>query len=154
MNLTGIWKPYGRYTNKDQNILIQDQELSFWMGAMSPNPKPTTVHFHLEEEHSLRENHCYKIKIDEEQFKDMDYIVHEETIEGKAVVILSYMSMEYDGRGRIVFFSYVREEDYALVNDEFKSVAYKYWNDRPSVPMMQMNPSEFISMSMLNEYAQ
>ena len=149
MELTGIWKPYGRYTNKDQKIMIQGQELTFWEGVFRPNPKQVSVHFHLEEEHCLRENHCYHIMIDEEQYKNNDFVVHEEIIDGKAVVILSSMGMEYDGRGRIVFMSYVREEDYALVNDDFKSVAYQYWNERPSVPMMQMNLGGNISMGMM-----
>ena len=92
---------------------------------------------------------CYNIKIDEEQFKNTDFMVHEENIEGKPVVILAQMDMEYDGRGRIVFFSYVREEDYALVNDEFKSVAYQYWNERPSASMMQIEPSANIPMGMM-----
>lgn len=149
MELTGVWQPYGRYIIEDQKIMIQGQELTFWVGAASPYPKQVTVPFHLEEEHCLRENHCYKIMIDDEQFKNTDFMVHEETIEGKPVVILSFMSMEHDGRGRIVFFSYVREEDYTLVSEDFKSLAYKYWNDRPSVSMMQMNPSVNISMGMM-----
>lgn len=149
MELTGTWKPYGQYVNKDQKIIIQGQELTFWINAMSLNPEQVTVHFHLVEEKSLRENRCYNIKIDEEQYKNTDFMVHEELIEGKPVVILSHMGMEQDGRGRIVFFSYVREEDYALVNDAFKSLAYKYWNDRPSVPMMQINPKAGISMGVM-----
>lgn len=149
IELNGTWKPYGQYVNKDQKIMIQGHELTFWTDAMSPNSKQTTAHFHLVEEHSLRENHCYNIKIDEEQFKNTDLMVHEELIEGKQVVILSYMGMEHDGRGRIVFFSYVREEDYELVNDEFKSLAYQYLNNRPSVPMMQMNLGVDISFGML-----
>ena len=150
MILTGTWKPYGKYGKNNPDITIQGQELTFWLGVMTPNPRQTTVHFHLEEEHSLRENHCYNIKFDEEEFKNTDLIVHEETIDGKSVVILSDMGMEYDGRGRIVVSSYVREEDYALVNDDFKSLAYKYWNDRPSVPMMQMNPGMGFPMGMMS----
>ena len=123
----------------------------FWTGVAGPNPSQTSVHFHLEEEHSLRENRCYNLKIDEEQFRNMDFMVHEETIDGKPVVILSQMTMEYDGRGRIVCFSYVREEDYSLVNDDFKSLAYQRWNDRPSVPMMQMNPGCSFPMGMMAE---
>lgn len=150
MILTGTWKPYGKYGKSNPNIMIADLELTFWTGVMTPNPKQTTVHFHLEEEHSLRENHCYNIKIDDDNFKNMDFMVHEETIDGKTVVILSSMGMEYDGRGRIVFSSYVREEDYELVNDDFKSLAYQYWNDRPSVPMMQMNLGTNIFMGMMS----
>lgn len=149
MELTGTWKPYGQYVNKDQKIIIQGQVLTFWINAMSLNPEQATVHFHLVEENSLRENRCYNIKIDEEQYKNTDFMVHEELIEGKPVVILSYMGMEQDGRGRIVFFSYIRKEDYALVNDEFKSLAYKYWNDRPSVSMMQVNPNASIPMGVM-----
>ena len=149
-NLTGTWKPFGRYVKKNPQITIQGQELTFWIGMMRPEPKQTTVHFHLEEGRSLRENHCYNIIIDEEQYKNMDFMVHEETIEGKQVVILSHMGMEYDGRGRIVMASYIREEEYALVNDEFKSLAYQYWNDCPSVPMMQTGPSgnDFMGMKL------
>lgn len=149
MNLTGIWKPYGKYVNKDQIIMIQGQEITFGIGVAGPNSKQTTVHFHLEEGRSLRENNCHNIIIDEEQFKNTDYMVHEENIEGKTVVILSYMIMEYDGRGRIVFHSYVREEDYELLNDDFKSLAYQHWNDRPSVPMTQMNLKDDIPMAMM-----
>lgn len=149
-NLTGAWKPFGRYVKKNPQITIQGQELTFWIGMMRPEPKQTTVHFHLEEGRSLRENHCYNIIIDEEQYKNMDFMVHEETIEGKQVVILSHMGMEYDGRGRIVMASYIREEEYVLVNDEFKSLAYQYWNDRPSVPMMQTGSSgnDFMGMKL------
>lgn len=149
MNLTGIWKPYGKYVYKDQTVTIQGEELTFWPGVADPNARKTTVPFHLEEAHSLRENRCYNIIIDEEQFKNTDFVVHEEVIDGKPVVILSQMMMEYDGRGRIVLFSYVREEDYALVNDDFKSLAYQYWNDRPSTPMTQMNPGATLSMGMM-----
>lgn len=149
MNLSGIWKPFGRFVHKDQEIIIQDQEITFWIGSAGSNPRQTTVPFHLEEDQSLRKNHCCNIKIDDEEFRNTDYFVHEEIIEEKPVVILSQMTMEYDGRGRIVIFSYVREEDYSLVNDEFKSLAYKYWNDRPSVPMMQMNPGVGFPMGMM-----
>lgn len=150
MDLTGIWKPYGRYVNKDQKITIQSQELTFWIGVAGPNPRQTTVHFRLVEEHSLRENHCCNLEIDEERFKNTDFIVHEETIEGKTVAILSMMIMELDGRGRIVGKSYVREEDYALVNDEFKSLAYQHWNARPSVTMMQMDRGGFFPIGMMS----
>lgn len=151
IELNGTWKPYGQYVNKDQKITIQGHELTFWTGVMNPNSKKVTVHFHLSEEHILHENRCYNIKIDKEQYKNTDFMVHEELIEGKPVVILSYMGMEQDGRGRIVFFSYVREEDYALVNDEFKSLVYQYLNDSPSVPMMKMNPGVDISRGMMGE---
>lgn len=151
MNLTGIWKPYGRYAMKERKITIQDQELTFWIDVVSPNPKQTTVHFHLTEERCLRENQCYNIEIEEEQFKNTDYIVHEEMIGEKPVVILSHMAMELDGRGRIVISSYVREEDYALVNDEFESLAYQYWNNRPSIPMTQINPNGNAFLGMMGE---
>ncbi len=148
MELTGTWKPYGKYVNKDQKIIIQDYEITFWTDSVSSNSKQATASFHLEEGGSLKENHCYNIKIDDEQYKNIDFMVHEEIIDGKPVVILSHMDMEYDGRGRIVFFSYVREEDYTLVNDEFKSLAYLYWNERPPVSKMQKNPNEYMAMSM------
>ena len=149
IELNGTWKPYGQYVNKDRKIIIHGHELTFETDAMSSDSKTATVHFHLVEENSLRENHCYNIKIDEEQYKNTDFMVHEELIEGKPVVILSYMGMEQDGRGRIVFFSYVREKDYALVNDEYKSLAYQYWNERPPVPMMQVNPEAGIPMGVM-----
>lgn len=149
IELNGTWKPYGQYVNKDQKITIQGHELTFWIETMSLKPKQTTVHFRLVKDYSMCETRCYNIKIDDVQFKNIDFMVHEESIDGKSVVILSHMDMEYDGRGRIVFFSYVREEDYALVNDEFKSLAYKYWNDRPSVPMMKMNLGVDISIGMM-----
>lgn len=149
MNLTGTWKPFGRYVDENQKITIQDQELTFGVGFVGPTPNQTTVHFHLVEGGSLRENHCYNIEIEEAQFRNTDFIVHEETIEGKPVIILSNMCMEYDGRGRIVLASYVREEDYSLVNADFKSLAYKHYNDCPSIPMTQNNSGAEIAMGMM-----
>ncbi len=151
MELTGTWKPYGKYAEKDQSITIQGQELTFGIRVADQPPTSTTVHFRLEEEHSLRENHCHNLIIEETEFKIMDFMVHEETIEGRQVVILSKMTMEYDGRGRIVIASYVREEDYRLINDDFKSAAYQYWNDRPAVPMMQMGPGGNVPMGMMSD---
>ena len=68
----------------------------------------------------------------------MDYMVHEEEIKGKTVQVLSWMGMEYDGRGRIVMATFLREEDCSLVGNNFVSKACSFYNKVASIPSMRM----------------
>lgn len=89
----------------------------------------------------MREYNCRDILIEGDEHHSLDYMVHEETIGDKTVAIISFMGMEFDGRGRIVMCSFIREEDFDLVDENYVTKAYIFWNRRASTSTIQfMNP--------------
>ncbi|MBQ4459529.1 MAG: hypothetical protein II911_03925, partial [Clostridia bacterium] len=71
------------------------------------------------------------------EFENLIY--HEEKIDGgKTIPILSATLFEYDGRGEVVFWEFVRIEDAKLVGPDFRSSSCIYRNDRDPIPTAMM----------------
>lgn len=154
MDLTGKWKAFGNSFRSDRTIEIKGDEISFWVEYGKEEPKLRKEKFTLRKDTSyMGGDNSYDILIENDEYRREDYMVHEEDINGKTVQIISKMDMEYDGRGRIVIASYVKEEDLSLVDDDFVSKAVKRWNQRPSTPMTfqgVINNPAMISMMTFN----
>lgn len=152
MDISGIWKPFGKWDSMRPSIEINGDEITFYRAVGNSDLQKSTKKFEMLSNYYMRDFECYDLKIEGDEYRSLDYMVHEETVNGKPVAILSAMGMEYDGRGRIVSASLIREEDADLVDENFVSEAVKFWNRRPSVsPTMIMNPtSGGFTMAMVN----
>lgn len=133
MNLTGIWKAIGCTEEEKKDIIIQDGNITFTAGTWN-KPFEKTGAFNLVPENVLQEAGCQKLNLIGEDDDSFDFIVHEEMMDGKQVILLSEMTMEYDGRGRIVGDTYVREADLPLVGNDFVSKARQFFNKRKATP--------------------
>jgi len=129
MELTGTWKAIGCGAAERKDILIQDGAITFTAGTWN-KPFEKTDKFNLVPERVLREVYCQKLDLVGEEDERFDFIIHEEIMGEKIVIILSEMTIEYDGRGRIVGTTYVREEDLPLLGDDFESKAHQFFNRR------------------------
>lgn len=140
MEVNGTWMSYGKFALNKKPIKIDGNEITYWKSVGREEPEEVTSKFVLEKDQAyMPSENCHNLKIEGDEYRALDYMVHEETIGEKKVAILSFMGMEYDGRGRIVLSSFVREEDLGLVNEDFESKAVKYWNKRPAIPMTNIN---------------
>lgn len=140
MDITGVWQDVGNRDDTGRNIEIEGNEISCWIGYGSPEPKKKTVKFSLQKDMSfMPEYNAHNLIPEDDSDRWLDYMVHEEVIDSKTVMVLSLMCMEYDGRGRIVMATYVRKEDRNLVEDGFVSKAFQFWNSRPSTSMCNIN---------------
>jgi len=149
MDLTGIWKPFGKYVTDSQKIIIQGNQISYWRFIGKQGMPQENAEFYLEPEKTdLKESNCYNLLLKGDEYRNYDAIIHEENLLGKNVFILSEMTMEYDGRGRIVRTSYIREDDYSRIDPQFESKAYQYFNNRIATPMQATGSGTFMNMGM------
>lgn len=143
MDISGTWKAFGKRAVQSKPIVIDKDEITYYSAVGNSEPVKNTKKFEMLRTYYMRDLECYDLKIEGDEYKSMDYMVHEETINGRPVVIFSIMGMEYDGRGRVVMASFIREEDADLVDENYVSEAVKFWNRRPTVsPTMIKNPTQ------------
>ena len=61
-------------------------------------------------------------------------LYHTQNVDDSLIHIISMMEMEYDGRGLIVCYEFVKEEDVSKVPSDFRSDLMKEYNDREAIP--------------------
>lgn len=132
MDLTGKWVPFGKWLFNTSPIVIEGNTFIYYKEDGSVD---RTRKFETKESLYMGDVKSVDLFFENDEHRSIDYMAHEENINGKTVVILSFMGMEYDGRGRIVMASFTREEDADLVDENFVSKAVECWNRRPSTPM-------------------
>lgn len=141
MDISGTWKPFGKQDSMSPFIVIDKDEITYYSAGGNADSTSNTKKFEMLRTYFMKDLECYDLKIEGDEYRSSDYMVHEEIINGRPVAIFSIMGMEFDGRGRIVRASFIREEDADLVDENFVSEAVKFWNRRPSVPPTMMNPA-------------
>lgn len=146
MKIEGIWKAAGRLSSYNNDLIIKDgvMELSVFGKETEKG------------EYVLTECNKYKDLTEEVKYISLsdrpnheEMILHEEEHDGHLISILSFMTMEYDGRGLIVLLEYVHEDDYQYISSDFTSNIYHFHNDREVTPMMNMDKSSMLGMGMM-----
>ncbi len=140
MDLNGTWKQAGGFVFDTSGIIIKGNELLRRKRIEGREPEWKSDRFSLTEGISMDGCPSWNLKIEGDTYNQMDYMIHEEEIGGKTVTVLSAMGMEYDGRGRIVLATLLREEDHSLVGKDFVSRACKFYNQRPAPSMRMASP--------------
>ncbi len=68
-----------------------------------------------------------------------EYLVpHAENVNGREIMVISRVVIEYDGRGAIVFDEFVRNDNIADIPEGYMSEYAKILNNRPTLPMHMM----------------
>lgn len=138
MNLDGIWILVGGFLGSNQSIIIEGNELSRYEFITKSDSERKRFKFSIGEGTYMDDSPSKNLYIEGDTNRLMDYMVHEEEIKGKTVPVLSWMGMEYDGRGRIVMATFLREEDCSLVGNNFVSKACSFYNKVSSISSMRM----------------
>lgn len=138
MNLQGKFAAYSRFSVDGKEIVFNGNNVTYSGTDLRTDSMVTyTLPYEMvKADYLLRNASCYEIRIKSDAFcGNPDFVYHIEKINGKDVEMISRMTMEYDGRGRIVGSSYVKEENLGLVDEDYESLLYQACNHRKSAPM-------------------
>lgn len=146
LKVDGTWKAVGRLASYNKVLTIKDGVIEY--SAFGTENR--------RDEFKLTECAGYKNITEEVMYisiagksRDDDVIIHAEEHNGHLISIVSFMTMEYDGRGLIVISEYVHEDDYQYVSENFTSNIYHFCNDREATPMMKMDTSVLLGANMM-----
>lgn len=136
-DLNGEWVPATNGMTDRKEVSVNENTITFMaMDFNTGNIQPKTVRFELQRvNYMLHDCECYKIKLEEGAYSGLEFFCHVEEVGGKAIPVISMMTMEYDGRGLIVVASFVRRADRELIPQDFRSQMYRTCNEKPSIPM-------------------
>lgn len=138
MNIEGKFVTAEDYALEGKEIVISGNTISYTKRNVYENTySKVTAPFELKKSSYLpTDAACHNIDVKTDKKPELVY--HEEIINGKTVPFISSMIMEYDGRGMIVAFTYVKEEYLPLINEDFESRLYIRCNKSTHSPMMNM----------------
>lgn len=141
MNLDGKWYLCNSKVVSGKNITIEKDKITLYcLTLKNRQSERITTKFTLKNaDYLLCDAECMAFEFGElGEYVKPDLMCHKENIDGQEVVVLSYMLMEYDGRGLIVGASYVRENDLKYIPKEFESRLYKARNESTVSSMNRM----------------
>lgn len=133
MKLDGNWKAIGIMAERQKDLIIRGNILE----QHTIYDKTLINEFTLEpcEEYKSIAKEIEYIKLEGKNGRP-DCIVHIEECDGHDVRIISFTTMEYDGRGLIVIREFIHEDDIEYIPADFESKLYDRLNNRQSIPMM------------------
>lgn len=151
MEIKGNFKAFGRLCRSGREIAFDGSTIRYTAADIRTDVTHTAQYSYeaVSCDYMLPNASCHEIRIcSEDSSSKPDLVYHVENVDGKEIHIVSEMFMEYDGRGRIVGVSYIKEEDLPFVNDSFESRLYKSCNNR--TPVSMMNPEFIGGAGMMN----
>lgn len=143
-DLEGKWSSVKSGSFVQDGILIHENEITFRtrdnrIGAITDK----TVRFDLQENTGLvADCDCCSLKLEAGDYIKPDFYCHKENVNGRDILIISQMTMEYDGRGLIVAGTFVREQDSSFLENGFESRLYKAYNKQNAPVIMNPNAVE------------